>query len=143
MSDKLTPEQRHKNMQHVRSKDSGIECMLRKELWRRGLRYRKNVKSVFGCPDIVFKGLKIAVFCDSEFWHGYDWENRKNDIKSHREFWIPKITKNIVRDKEVRDQLEKDGWIVLRFWGKGIKKNVTRCADIVENTIKRRKKEDV
>ena len=84
MADKLTPEQRRKNMQNVRNKDSEIELLLRMELRARGLHYRKNVKSIIGCPDIAFKGLKIAVFCDSEFWHGYDWENRKNDIKSNR-----------------------------------------------------------
>ena len=93
--DRLTPEQRHKNMQAVKNKDSEIERLFRKELWKRGLRYRKNVKTVFGHPDIAFIGKKIAVFCDSEFFHGYDWEHRKNDIKTRREFWIPKIERNI------------------------------------------------
>ena len=87
--DRLTPEQRHKNMQAIKNKDSEIELILRKELWKRGLRYRKNVKNVFGHPDIAFIGKKVAVFCDSEFWHGYDWEHRKDDIKSRRDFWIP------------------------------------------------------
>lgn len=85
-----------------------------------------------GKPDICFKGLKIAVFCDSEFWHGYDWENRKNDFKSHQEFWIPKIERNIERDKEVTKALEDDGWTVLRFWGKDIKKNLIEIADDIE-----------
>ena len=89
--DKHTPEQRRKNMQAVKNKDSQIELMLRKELWSRGLRYRKNSNKVFGHPDIVFIGKKVAVFCDSEFWHGHDWEKRKNDFKSHQDFWIPKI----------------------------------------------------
>lgn len=75
------------NMRQVKNKDSKIELLLRKELWSRGLRYRKNVKKVFGHPDIAFIGKKIAVFCDSEFWHGYDWENRKADIKSNQDFW--------------------------------------------------------
>ena len=73
--DNHTPEQRRKNMQAVKNKDSKIELMLRKELWARGLRYRKNDKTVFGHPDLTFKGKKIAVFVDSEFWHGFDWEN--------------------------------------------------------------------
>ena len=79
--DRHTPEQRSKNMKAVKSSDSQIELLLRTELWNRGLRYRKNAKTIVGKPDIAFIGKKIAVFCDSEFWHGYDWENKKNDIK--------------------------------------------------------------
>lgn len=135
--DKHTTEQRRKNMQAVKNKDSQIELMLRKELWGRGLRYRKNYGKVFGRPDIAFVGKKIAVFCDSEFWHGYDWENRKNDFKSHQDFWIPKIERNIQRDIEVNEKLQSEGWIVLRFWGKDIKKHLQNCADIIEGTVKR------
>lgn len=139
--DRLTPEQRHKNMQAIKNKDSEIELILRKELWKRGLRYRKNVKNVFGHPDIAFIGKKVAVFCDSEFWHGYDWEHRKADIKSRRDFWIPKIERNIQRDIEVTGVLKSDGWIVLRFWGKEIKKDVCKCADIIETAVKNNKRE--
>lgn len=134
--DNHTVEQRRKNMQAVKNKDSQIELMLRRELWGRGIRYQKNCTKVFGKPDIVFIGKKVAVFCDSEFWHGYDWENRKKDIKSKREFWIPKIERNIQRDIEVTEKLTLDGWTVLRFWGNDIKKNLTKCADIIERTIK-------
>lgn len=136
--DRHTAEQRHKNMQAIRNKDSDIELLLRRELWKRGIRYRKNVKSVLGHPDIAFIGKRVAVFCDSEFWHGYDWENRKNDIHTRREFWIPKIERNIQRDIEVPEGLQNEGWIVLRFWGKDIKKNVSECADIIEKTIRNR-----
>lgn len=115
-----------------------MEVALRKELWSRGLRYRKNVKTVPGKPDIAFIGKKVAVFCDSEFWHGYDWEIRKNDIKTRREFWIPKIERNMERDMEVNRILEEQGWIVLRFWGKQIQKNLHECADIIEETVKSR-----
>lgn len=135
--DKLTPEQRHRNMQAIKSKDSGIELLLRQELWMRGLRYRKNVKSVFGHPDIAFIGKKIAVFCDSEFWHGYDWENRKSDIKSNKDFWVSKIERNIARDKEVNEHLTSQGWKVLRFWGKEIQKNAAECANLIEKEVKR------
>ena len=134
--DKLTPEQRHKNMSSVKSKNSKIELLLRHELWKRGLRYRKNVKTVYGHPDIVFIGKKIAVFCDSEFWHGYDWENRKSDFKSHQEFWIPKIERNMQRDIEVNEKLQADGWTVIRFWGREITKSTEQCADIVERAVK-------
>ena len=134
--DRLTPEQRHKNMKAVRNKDSDIELLLRKELWKRGLRYRKNVNDVFGHPDIVFIGKKVAVFCDSEFWHGYNWEERRKDIKSNRDFWIPKIERNIERDIEVNEQLKSMGWTVLRFWGRDIKKHCADCADVIENILR-------
>lgn len=136
--DNHTPEQRRRNMQAVKNKDSKIEVMLRKELWNRGLRYQKNSTKVYGKPDIVFIGKKVAVFCDSEFWHGYDWENKKNEIKSKREFWIPKIERNIQRDIEVTNKLQAEGWVVLRFWGNDIKKNLIECADKIERTIKQR-----
>jgi len=140
--DKLTREQRRKNMQHVKNKDSQIELKLRKALWHAGFRYRKNYRAVFGCPDIVFLRLKIAVFCDSEFWHGYDWENRKHDFKSHQEFWIPKIERNMARDKEVNERLKAEGWTVLRFFGNEIKRNVEECVKIISATIAA-KKEDL
>ena len=133
--DKHTPEQRRKNMQAVKNKDSQIELLLRKELWSRGLRYRKNVNRIYGKPDIVFIGKKIAVFCDSEFWHGYNWDERKKDFKSHQEFWIPKIERNMERDAEVTAKLESEGWTVIRFWGNEIKKNTAQCADILEKAV--------
>ncbi len=136
--DRQTPEQRHKNMQSIKNKDSKIEILLRKELWKRGIRYRKNVNSVFGHPDIAFIGKKVAVFCDSEFWHGYDWENKKEAIKTRREFWIPKIERNMARDVEVTEYLTKNGWTVLRFWGEDIKKNTVQCVDQIEAVIKNR-----
>lgn len=123
-------------MRQVKNKDSKIEVMLRKELWSRGLRYRKNVNSIYGKPDIAFIGRKVAVFCDSEFWHGYNWEVRKNDFKSNQEFWIPKIERNMERDKEVNAELERQGWTVLRFWGRDIKKNLQECADIIEKAVR-------
>lgn len=133
---KKTKEQISFNMKQVKNKDSKIEIALRKELWSRGLRYQKNVTSIFGKPDLVFKGKKVAVFCDSEFWHGYNWEERKKDFKSHQEFWIPKIERNMERDKEVTEELQKQGWTVLRFWGKEIKKNAGGCADIIEKAVR-------
>lgn len=136
--DRHTPEQRRKNMQAVKCCDSAIEVLLRKELWQRGIHYRKNVKNICGKPDIAFKKKKIAVFCDSEFFHGYDWEHKKDEIKSNRDFWIPKIERNIERDKEVNTVLEADGWIVLRFWGKEIKRDVRACADKIVVALEER-----
>lgn len=135
--DNHTLEQRHKNMQAVKNKNTKIEVLLRKELWSRGLRYQKNSKKVFGKPDIVFIGKKVAVFCDSEFFHGYDWENKQKEIKSNRDFWIPKIERNMQRDKEVNETLEKSGWTVLRFWGNDIKKNLQTCADEIERVVRK------
>ena len=135
---KKTAEQISYNMSRVKNKDSEIELMLRRELWKRNIRYRKNVRTIFGKPDIAFKGKKIAVFVDSEFWHGYDWEHRKDDIKSNRDFWIPKIERTIQRDVEVTTRLESEGWLVLRFWGKEIKKNLLECADIIEKAYRER-----
>lgn len=138
--DRLTPEQRSNNMKAIKSKDSELELTLRKALWAKGFRYRKNVKSIIGKPDIAFKKYKIAVFCDSEFWHGFDWDNKKLEIKSNQQFWIKKIEANIERDKVVNQQLEKDGWIVLRFWGKEIKKNLDFCISKIEQAINSRKR---
>lgn len=131
-----TKEQISYNMKQVKSKNSAIEIALRKELWSRGLRYQKNVTKIFGKPDIVFKGKKIAVFCDSEFWHGYNWEERKRDFKSNQNFWIPKIERNMQRDIEVTKELRRQGWKVMRFWGKDIKNNVCGCADEIENAVR-------
>ena len=94
--------------------------------------------TVYGKPDIAFIGKKVAVFCDSEFWHGYDWEHKNLEIKSNRDFWIPKIERNMARDQEVNEQLKADGWLVLRFWGKEIKKDLQRCADQIEKAVKER-----
>lgn len=135
---KKTKEQISYNMKQVKCKDSEIEQILRRELWKRGLRYQKNVKTIMGKPDIVFKGKKVAVFCDSEFWHGYDWNNKNKEIKTRREFWIPKIERNMERDREVTEYLEANGWTVIRFWGKQIKQNPISCADIVEDTLRRK-----
>ena len=124
-------------MKQIKSKDTKIELALRRELWERGLRYRKNVKSIVGKPDIAFIGKKVAVFCDSEFRHGYNWGKRKFDFKSNREFWVSKIESNMRIDKKVNETLKQQGWTVLRFWGKEIEKNVTECADIIERAIRK------
>lgn len=133
-----TKEQISYNMKQVKNKNSEIEILLRKELWKRGLRYRKNTNKVFGHPDIAFIGKKVAVFCDSEFWHGFNWKEKKKDIKTNREFWISKIERNIQRDIEVNTKLKEDGWVILRFWGKSIKKDTAKCADIIEKAVKER-----
>lgn len=133
---KKTKEQISVNMRAVKNKGSKIERLLMKELWSRGLRYRKNVTHVCGKPDIAFIGKKVAVFCDSEFWHGYNWEERKHDFKSNQEFWIGKIERNMERDKIVNMTLKQEGWTVIRFWGKEIINNLAECADVVERKVR-------
>lgn len=141
--DRLTREQRKKNMQAVKSKDSEIELKLRKALWAKNFRYRKNYTELPGKPDIVLTKYKVAIFCDSEFWHGYDWANKKNEIKSNRQFWIDKIESNIRRDEKVTEELEHQGWIVLRFWGKEIKKNLDNCIQKIEEAVQRVKENEL
>ena len=114
-------------MRSNKSKDTKPELMLRKERWRRGLRYRKNYKPLAGKPDIVFLRAQIAVFVDGKMWHGYDWERQKHDFKSHQDFWIPKIEHNMERDFEVTQDLIELGWLVLRFWDFEIMRDVTAC----------------
>ena len=137
--DDLTPEQRKKNMRAIRSKDTTIELALRKALWQRGIRYRKNYKGLIGKPDIVITKYRIAVFCDSDFWNGYDWENRKARIKSNQNYWIPKIERNMKRDREVTAALVEQGWIVLRFWEHTIRKELEECVDDIQEAVDVRK----
>lgn len=134
--DNLTPEQRKKNMQAIKASATKAEVLLAKSLFSKGYRYRKNNKSVFGKPDLTFKKIKLAIFVDGEFWHGKDWEIRKENIKSNRGYWIPKIEKNIIRDEAVNTELVKSGWTVMRFWAKGVEKNTELYSVQIEEKIK-------
>lgn len=135
--DVLTPEQRRKNMQNIRSSNTKIEVLLRKALWHKGYRYRKNYKKLPGKPDIAFTKYKIAVFCDGEFFHGKDWEVLKPRLEksNNSEFWISKISRNRERDDEVNKQLLFQGWTVIRFWGEDIKKNLDECVRVIEEAM--------
>ena len=135
--DRLTKEQRHKNMKNIKNKDTGIEVTLRNALWNKGYRYRKNDKRLPGKPDIVLTKYKIAIFCDSEFFHGKDWEVLRSQLErgKNADFWIKKISKNQQRDEEVNKQLQYLGWTVLRFWGKDITKHTEECVQVIEETI--------
>lgn len=135
--DNLTKEQRHKNMQHIRSKDTTIEVLLRKSLWKKGYRYRKNYDKLPGKPDIAITKYKIAIFCDGEFFHGKDWEVLKLRLErgNNSEYWIKKISRNMERDDEINKRLLFEGWTVIRFWGNDIKKNIDECVKVVEETV--------
>jgi DNA mismatch endonuclease Vsr len=130
-------------MQAIKCKGSKIEQALGKRLWSIGLRYRKNNKTVFGKPDFTFKKYKIAIFVDSEFWHGKDWHNRRNDIKSNQDFWYNKIERNIERDLKVNDFLNSNGWKVIRFWGKEIENNIEICVKEIETILHEIKRESI
>ena len=134
------PQQRSKNMRAIKSTATKAEIILAKSLWHLGYRYRKNNKTVFGKPDFTFKKIKIAIFVDSEFFHGKDWETRKKP-QTNAEFWIKKIERNMQRDIEVNTYLESQNWKVLRFWSEDIKKKLQDCLIIIEDVIWSRKNE--
>ena len=132
--DNLTKEQRHRNMQHIRSKDTKPEVLLRKALWHKGYRYRKNWKALPGKPDIAITKHKIAVFCDSEFFHGKDFDVKKKPA-TNPEYWEEKITRNMRRDQEVDAERKGLGWHVVRFWGRDIVSDPDACVKAVEDII--------
>ncbi|MCH5264791.1 MAG: very short patch repair endonuclease [Lachnospiraceae bacterium] len=135
--DNLTQEQRKKNMQHIKSKDTDIEVLLRKALWKCGYRFRKHYVALPGKPDIVITKYKIAIFCDGEFFHGKDWEVLKPKLEkgNNSKYWIEKISRNRERDDEIDKQLLFMGWTVIRFWGNDIKKNIDECLRVIEEVI--------
>ena len=130
-------EKSHKMMSKIRGKDTSIEVVLRKALWHRGFRYRKNYKGLPGRPDIVLTKYRIAIFCDSEFFHGKDWEILKPRLErgKNSDFWVAKISRNRERDDEINKKLLFMGWTVIRFWGTDIKKNTDECIRVIEETI--------
>lgn len=122
-------------MRAIRSVNTKMEVVLAKALWARGHRYRKNDKAVFGKPDLTLKRHKLAIFVDSEYFHGKDWETARFIIKSRREFWWKKIEGNMKRDIVVNQHLKEIGWTVLRFWTQDVKRNLTDCIKTIERTI--------
>lgn len=127
-------EKTRKNMQKIRSQDTSIEVLLRKQLWHDGYRYRKNYKKLPGSPDIAITNYKIAVFCDSEFFHGKDWDKLKARLERGKnpQYWIRHIEENIERDRKVDQELSLRDWTVIRFWGKDIKKDLEGCIQVIE-----------
>lgn len=130
--------QRSYNMSRIKGKQTSIEVALSKALWHRGLRLRKNQRGIYGHPDLSNKRLKVAIFTDGDFWHGFDWEERRDSIKSNRSYWIPKIEKNMDKDTEVNRELLAKGWLVIRVWEHEIKKDISGTADMIYRLIKER-----
>ncbi len=122
-------------MQAIKSQGTKDEILLARALWSKGYRYRKNDKTVYGKPDLTFKKYKVAIFVDSEYFHGKDWESEKYRIKSNRNFWWPKIEGNIKRDQIVNEKLVSDGWRVLRFWSGEIRKKLENCILKIEREL--------
>ena len=118
-------------MGRIRGKNTKPELIFRKALWKEGIRYRVGNKNLPGNPDIAIKKYNLAIFIDGSFWHGYDWYERKNAIKSNRKFWIPKIERNIQRDRQVNQQLKELGFAVFRFWDHEIKNDLQTCLNDV------------
>ena len=137
MDEGVKRKQRHDNMSHIRGKDTSIEIKLRKALWEKGYRYRKNYKKLPGSPDIAITKYKLAIFCDSEFFHGKDWDILKPRLSRGRnpDFWIKKIERNKQRDDENDKKLLFLGWTVIHFWGKDILKRTDECVRVIEETI--------
>jgi len=125
------------NMRKIHSKDTSIELLLRKALWHKGYRYPKNYKALPGSPDIVLTKYKIAIFCDSEFFHGKDWEILKLRLEKGKnpDFWIKKIERNRNRDYENDKKLLFLGYTVLHFWGQDISKHTEEFLKAIEEAI--------
>ena len=131
--DVLTQAQRHKNMQHIRAQNTKAEVMLRKALWHKGLRYRKNWRKLPGSPDIVLTRQHIAIFVDGDFFHARGHEEHPGEqVGTNREFWQKKLTRNVEHDRLINDTLTCMGWLVLRFWESDIKKDL---AGVVEQIM--------
>lgn len=132
-----TTEKRSKTMSKIRGKDTKIEIALRKALWEKGYHYRKNYKELPGSPDIVLTKYKLAIFCDSEFFHGKDWDVLKPKLEKGKnpDYWVKKIQRNIDRDRETDQRLLFLGWTVIHFWGKDILKDTDACVKIIEEAI--------
>jgi DNA mismatch endonuclease, patch repair protein len=130
-----TPE-RSNLMKKIRAYNTKPEIKFRKRIWEIGFRYRINSKNLPGKPDIVITKHKVVIFIDGEFWHGYQWDVKKNKIRSNREYWIPKIEKTIKRDISNNKRLRDLGFIVLRFWEHQINKDFENCIKVVLHSIK-------
>jgi len=131
-----TLEVTHKIMSAIKSKNTRPEMSLRRALWARSMRYRVNVKTLPGKPDIVFTKAKIAIFCDGDFWHGHNWVIRglssiDEELERYSQFWKDKILGNIKRDSVNNEKLKSKGWEVIRFWESDLKNDLPKCVDLI------------
>jgi DNA mismatch endonuclease (patch repair protein) len=134
-----TTPQRSKIMSKIKGKNTKPELTFRKALYASGYRYRIDYKKLIGKPDIALNKYKTVIFIDGEYWHGYNWKERKPKIKTNREFWIAKIERNMQRDEEVNEALEQMGYTIFRFWESEVKKELDRCLNEVLKHLKKYK----
>jgi DNA mismatch endonuclease, patch repair protein len=127
----FTSTSRSNIMRKIKSKNTKPELTLRHYLWDHGIRYRLKNSDIVGKPDITMRKKKVAIFVDGEFWHGFNWEVKKQKIVKNRDYWIPKIEGNITRDKNVNRSLTQSGWVVIRFWEKEILTDIEACFSII------------
>ncbi len=135
MADNLTPAQRSFTMSRIRSKDTTPELAIRRLIYARGLRFRKHMTGLPGRPDLVFAGVKVVVFVDGDFWHGWQFPRWRHKVKG---YWINKIEGNRRRDRRNLRQLTRGGWLVIRIWEHEVKKDVQSCIDRIEAAVRRR-----
>ncbi len=137
-------EKSHKNMSRIKGKDTKIELVLRRALWNKGYRYRKNYSKIPGSPDIAITKYKIAIFCDGEFFHGKEWNVLKPKLEKGKnaDYWLKKIERNKERDSKKDAELLFMGWTVIHFWGKDILNDTSTCIKVIEETIFDKKTED-
>jgi DNA mismatch endonuclease (patch repair protein) len=132
MPDNLTPEQRSYCMSRIKGKDTGLETLVRSELHKRGFRFRKHLKELPGKPDIVFTKVKVAVFIDGDFWHGYRFPTWEHKVSN---FWKTKISKNRERDTKNHRRLREMGWTVIRLWQHEVRNNFETCINRIEEAV--------
>ena len=130
-----TDEATSKRMGNIKLKHGDGETAIAKILWHNGYRYWLNYRKLPGSPDIAIQKYHIAVFVDGEFWHGYDWDNRKPKLKRNRDYWVEKIEENIARDLRVDRELKNLGWTPIRFWSKDVKKDLDGCVELIRKVI--------
>lgn len=123
-------------MRKIRSDKTIPEILLQNALRKEKIRFKKNSVAITGKPDIAFIDKKIVVFVDGEFWHGYRWKQKKKKIKDNRGYWIPKIERNIARDRKYNRQLKRAGWQVIRFWQQQVIKDLPKCIQKIKKSLK-------
>lgn len=128
----MSKEKRSELMSKIRSQDTGIEKLILKEMKKRKMDGFAYQLKMIGNPDFVFPKQKLAIFCDGDFWHGYQFQKRRSNLA---EYWVKKISGNIRRDKKVRRILEKSGWTVVRFWEHQIQNNTEPCVSKIQKII--------
>jgi DNA mismatch endonuclease (patch repair protein) len=132
MPDNMTPEQRRMTMSKIRGRNTKVELAVRKELHRRGYRFRVNAGWLAGKPDVVFTKMRLAIFIDGDFWHGWRFDQWSHKLA---DYWRAKISSNKTRDRRHMSRLRREGWAVMRIWEHEIEENLERCVRRIESKI--------